>query len=85
MTTYIVLKFTVNRFHIMLCFYYAFWTGKFQIELIVKKSLSKSLVQISGMNLFKVNRDRKQDVFIVDNKDIRTTLDRFHTMPLCFW
>ena len=48
MTTYIVLKFTVNRFHIMLCFYYAFWTGKFQIELIVKKISFK----ISGPNIW---------------------------------
>ena len=48
MTTYIVLKFTVNRFRIMLCFYYAFWTGKFQIGLNVKKSFFK----ISGQNIW---------------------------------
>ena len=39
MTTYIVLKFIVNRFHIMLLSsHYAFWTGKPQIGLNVKKS-----------------------------------------------
>ena len=61
MTTYIVLKFIVNRFHIMLLSsHYAFWTGKPQIGLNVKKKLfSKFLVKISSMNLFKINRDRR--------------------------
>ena len=48
MATYIVLKFIVNRFHIMLLSsHYAFWTGKPQIGLNVKKAVFK----ISGQNI----------------------------------
>ena len=42
-TTYIALKFTINRFRIMLCFYYTFWTGKFQIGLNEKKKFFENL------------------------------------------
>ena len=57
--------------HHVIVFYYAFWTGKFQIGLNVKKAVSRSLIKISGMSLFKANRDLRQDVFIIDNKDTR--------------